>query len=261
MYLLYIDDSGSCDLKKDEICMKDGGKNSRYFVLGAILIKAHELNRIEPQIEYIRTFCLGNNLTELKHSVRAQSMQCIINCRKNNADVPCYKSTIANLIKSSECNVFITYQDKYQNTINNVVKSKNDIYRLSFEHLLKSVDDYMYYNDIKEDVIVFIDKKDGGFDKDKLIYKAYKQALNNKKVFKAFNNTIFNPTINVVYSQFTSGCQLADFIAGSIWNFLENKNNPETQKKLKEINQIYSGKIYKRENKLIGYKKCTEFLQ
>lgn len=261
MYLLYIDDSGSCDLKRDEICMKNGGTNSRYFVLGSILIKAHELNRIEPQIEYIRTFCLGNNLKELKHSIKAQNMQCISNCHKDTADISCYKKNIANLIHSVDCTVFVAYQDKYLNTKNGIVKSKNDIYRLAFEHLIKSVDDFMYNNNIKEDVIVFIDKKDGGSDKDKLIYKSYKQALSNKKVFKAFNNTIFSPTINIVYSQFTSGCQLADFIAGSVWNFLENKDNKEVQKKLKEFTQIYSDKVYKKDGKLLGFRYCDKFLQ
>jgi len=261
MYLLYIDDSGSCDLKKDEVCMKNGGTNSRYFVLGSILIKAHELNRIEPQIEYIRTFCLGDNSKELKHSVKSQNMYCIINCNKDMADISCYKKNIANLISSVDCTIFVAYQDKYLNTKGNIVKSKNDIYRLSFEHLIKSVDDFMYNNNIKEDVIVFIDKKDGGSEKDKLIYKSYKQALENKKIFKAFNNTIFSPTINIVYSQFTSGCQLADFIAGSVWNFLENKDNKETQEKMKEFTKLYSEKVYQKDGKLLGYRKCDKFLQ
>lgn len=261
MYLLYIDDSGSCDLKKDEICMKNGGANSRYFVLGSILLKAHELNRIEPQIEYIRTFCLGDNLKELKHSVKSQFMQCMTNCHKNKSDIPCYKKSIANLINSSDCTVFVTYQDKYLNFKSNLVSYKNDIYRLSFEHLLKSVDDYMYYKNIQEDVIVFIDKKDGGPEKDKLIYKSYKQALSNKRLFKAFNNTIFSPTINIVYSQFTSGCQLADFIAGSVWNFFENKDNKERQSELKKYTSLYANKVYQRDGKMLGLKCCDSLLK
>lgn len=261
MYLLYIDDSGSCDLKKDEIYMKNGGTNSRYFVLGAILIKAHELNRIEPEIEYIRNFCLGDNLKELKHSVKSFHMHCLSNCHKDTADITCYRKNIANLINHTECNIFVSYQDKYLNYKNKIVSSKNDIYRLNFEHLLKSVDDFMYDNHINEDIIVFIDKKDGGNDKDKLIYNSYKKALQNKKIFKAFNNTIFSPTINIVYSQFTSGCQLADFIAGSVWNFLENADNKDKQEKVKEITKIYSDKVYRKDNKLIGYRKCDNFLQ
>lgn len=261
MYLLYIDDSGSCDLKRDEIYLKNGGTNSRYFVLGSILIKAHELNRIEPKIEYIRSFCLGDNLKELKHSIKSQYMQCIVNCHHDSANISCYKRNIANLINESDCTIFVSYQDKYLNTVNKTVLSKNDIYRLSFEHLLKSVDDYMYNNSIKEDVIVFIDKKDGGTEKDKLIYKSYKQALNNKKVFRAFSNTIFSPTINIVYSQFTSGCQLADFIAGSVWNFLENQKNSSEQKKAKEFTKIYSEKVYRKDGKLLGFRNCDKFLQ
>lgn len=261
MYLLYIDDSGSCDLKKDEIYMKNGGTNSRYFVLGSILLTAHELNRIEPQIEYIRNFCLGDNSKELKHSVKAGFMQCLTNCHKDCADIMCYRKNIANLINQTDCTVFISYQDKYLNTKNKIVASKNDIYRLSFEHLLKSVDDFMYYNHINEDIIVFIDKKDGGSEKDTLIYNAYKKALQNKKVFKAFDNTIFSPTINIVYSQFTSGCQLADFIAGSVWNFLENKNNIDLQKKSKEVTMSYTSKVYRRDGKLIGFRCCNKFLE
>lgn len=261
MYLLYIDDSGNCDLKKDKNYMKNGGTNSRIFVLGSILIKAEELNRIEPQIEYLRNFCLGNNLQEIKHSVKAHRMKCIMNCHKNTADVPCYKRNVANIINSCDCTVFVAYQDKYINTTKKIVSSKNDIYRLSFEHLLKVVDDYMYHNKINDSVIVFIDKKDGGNEKDALIYKSYKLALANKKIFKAFDNTIFSPTINIVYSQFTSGCQLADFVAGSVWNYLENRGNLEKQKELLEFTKMYSNKVYRRDGKLIGYRYCNNFLQ
>lgn len=261
MYLLYIDDSGTCDLKYDEICTKNGGTNSRYFVLGGILLKAHELNRIENDIDYIREFCLGNSCHELKHSIKSNTLKCITNCHKDKANIPCYKKNIANLIAKTDCSIFISYQDKYINTINNIVKSKTDIYKLAFEYILKEIDFFMYHNHIKEDIIVFIDKKDSGPDKDKMIYNSYKQALKNKKIFKSFDNTIFSPTINIVYSQFTSGAQLADFIAGSIWNFLENKDNPDKKLQAKEITQIYGSKIFKVNNKLIGYTNCTKFLQ
>lgn len=118
----------------------------------------------------------------------------------------------------------------------------------------------MYYKNIQEDVIVFIDKKDGGPEKDKLIYKSYKQALSNKRLFKAFNNTIFSPTINIVYSQFTSGCQLADFIAGSVWNFFENKDNKERQSELK-YTSLYANKVYQRDGKMLGLKCCDSLLK
>ena len=65
MYLLYIDDSGTCELKKDSNYSIDGG-NTRCFVLGGVLIKAHELNKIEPKIDEIRTGCLKNKFDEIK---------------------------------------------------------------------------------------------------------------------------------------------------------------------------------------------------
>ena len=188
-------------------------------------------------------------------------MLCITNCHKEKSDIPCYKKNIANLISSSDCTVFVAYQDKYLNFKSNLVNSKYDIYRLSFEHLLKSVDDYMYYKTIQEDVIVFIDKKDGGSEKDKLIYKSYKQALSNKKLFKAFNNTIYSPNINIVYYQFTSGCQLADFIDGTVQNFYENNDNKEKQSELKEYTSLYANKVYQRDRKMIGLKCCDSLLK
>lgn len=259
MYLLYIDDSGTCEIKKDTSYSIDGG-NTRCFVLGGILVKAHELNRIENNIDTIRKGCLKNSLSEIKHSMNGNELNCSITCDKS-IDKYCFKTNIANLINNIDCTVFATKQDKYFTTSNGIVASKDDIYRLCFEHLLKSVDTFMYNNKIKEDTIVFIDKKDSGSHKDTLIYNAYKEALDNSKIFKAFNNTIFSPTINVVYSQYTTGAQLADFIAGSVWEFFENTENKEKQRKAKIITQIYSSKVYSYNGKLIGLSFSDNFLK
>ena len=133
-----------------------------------------------------------------------------------------------------------------------------DIYKLSFETLLKSVDTYMYNNKVDEPVIAFIDKKDTGDSKDKLIYSAYKKALQNKSVFKAFNNRIFSPTINIVYSQYTTGAQLADFVAGSVWAFYENSDSAKKET-IRKNNQIFKDKFYKiGTNKYIGLSVCTK---
>lgn len=250
MYLLYIDDSGNCDLKRDSSYCITGG-NNRCFVLGGILIKAHELNRIENKIDLIRNQCFKNNLFEIKHSINNEKLNCLLTCSKT-PDKVCYKKTIANIINDIDCTVFATVQDKYLTTSNNIIQSKNDVYRLCFEHLLKSVDTYMYNNNIKEDTIVFIDKKDTGTEKDTMIYKAYKEALLNNKIYKAFNNTIFSPTINIVYSQYTTGTQLADFIAGSVWSFFESADDKEKQNSLKEITKIYSSRVYTYNDKKIG---------
>lgn len=260
MYLLYIDDSGTCDLKKDEIYSPNGG-SSRYFVLGAILIKAHNLNELEPHINNIKENCFNNPLEEIKHSIKNQKLKCPITCNTEKADKTCFHKNIAQLINSVDCTVFVTVQDKYYTTSNNIVRSKDDIYRLCFENLLKSVDTFMFNNKISEDTIAFIDKKNSGSATDTLIYNSYISALKNNKIYKSFANNLFSPTINVVYSQYTSGAQLADFIAGSVWSFYENTGNFEKQKELKEITKIYSSKVYTYNNKKIGLSFCKNFLK
>lgn len=261
MYLLYIDDSGTCQLKHDQQCFYDGG-NTRYFVLGALLIKANELNRVEPIIiEEIKDKCFKDQLSEIKNSIKNQHFNCSISCSKET-DKYCYKFKVANLIKETDCVIFSCMQDKYTTTKNEVVKSKTDIYKLSFEHLIKLVDTYMYNNKIKEDVIVFIDKKDSGTANDELIYFAYKEALKNKKLYKAFNNTIFSPGINVVYSRYTIGCQLADFIAGSIWTFYESKDDADRLEKIKNITSILGKKVYRdSKDKVLSFANCKEWLK
>lgn len=259
MYLLYIDDSGTCELKQDDVYSVDGG-NTRFFVLGAILIKAHELNRVENDIENLKKECLKNNFEEIKYSLKGKQLNCDINCEKS-FDKKCYRLNVAKLINDIDCTVFATVQDKYYTTKENVVKSKDDIYGLCFEHILKSVDTFMYNNKIQEDTIVFIDKKDSGNHKDDLIYNAYKKALSNTKIYKSFNNNIFSPTINIVYSRYTIGAQLADFVAGSVWNFFENSDNKDKQLSAKDITITYSSKVYTFNNKKIGLSFSKEFLQ
>lgn len=260
MYLLYIDDSGTCELKKDNTYNINGG-NSRYFVLGGILIKAHELNRIETEISNIKNKCFKNNLEEIKHSINSSKLNCILSCDKS-VDKYCYKKVIATQLSNIDCNIFATIQDKYYTTVNQIVKNKDDIYRLCFENIFKSVDTFMYNNQIQEDTIVLIDKKDSGDHKDLLIYNAYKQALLNHKVYKSFDNNIFCPSLNIVYSKYTLGTQLADFIAGSVWSFYENSDNKEKQEIAKSITKIYGSKVYSHNNQKLGFgfSICKEFL-
>lgn len=258
MYLLYIDDSGSCELKYDKSFSIDGG-NTRCFVLGAILIKAHELNKIENDIQCFKSKCFKNTMEEIKYSIKGKILNCEIECDKS-IDRYCYKKNVANILNSIDCTVFATVQDKYYTTLKGIVKSKDDIYRLCFEYILKSVDTFMYNNKIKEDTIVFIDKKDTGEHKDTLIYNAYKSALANTKIYKSFSNNIFAPTINIVYSRYTLGAQLADFVAGSVWNFYENTGNAEQKLQSKTITQTYSSKVYTISNKKIGLSICKDFL-
>ena len=260
MYLLYIDDSGTCNLKRDENYGPDGGE-SRFFVLGAVLIKADELNKIEKELNDIRLGCLGNDLAEIKSSI-SKKLNCPITCG-TNPDKNCFRTVVANLISNTNCTLFAVSQDQYKTTSNGVVTSKNDIYRLAFENLLKLVDNYMFNNKINESTITFIDKKNSGNSTDTLIYNAYKSALKNKKIFKSFNNELFSPTINIVYSQYTSGAQLADFVAGSIWKALENFENKERLIEAKRITNIIKHKFYSCHNTPIGYgySTCSDWLK
>jgi len=65
----------------------------------------------------------------------------------------------------------------------------------------------------------------------------------------------------VVYSQYTTGAQLADFVAGSVWSFFENVENKEKQEELKKITKAYSSKVYTYNNKKIGLTFSDKFLQ
>lgn len=247
MYLLYIDDSGTCEITKSPEYNPQG--NSRYFVLGAILIKAHELNKISDASDIIKEKCLGTFLNEIKYSTKG--LKCKNACKKDN-DRNCFRTQIADFIANTDCTVFACVQDKYQNYQNNLVKSKDDIYTLAFQHLLKIVDDFMYSNSTGESIIAFIDKKDTGSSKDDLIYKSYKESLLNTKIFHSFSSKIFSPTINIVYSRYTLGVQLADFIAGTIFTFLENKDNKEIREKMSKLMKTYGKRVYKKDNKFIG---------
>lgn len=247
MYLLYIDDSGTCEITKSPECNPQG--KSRYFVLGAILIKTHELNKISDTSDLIKERCFGNFLNEIKYSTKG--LKCKNVCKKDN-DRNCFCTQIADFIANTDCTIFACVQDKYKNYQNNLIKSKDDVYTLSFQHLLKIVDDFMYNNSIGESIITFIDKKDTGSSKDDLIYKAYKEALLNTKIFRSFSNKLFSPTINIVYSKYTLGAQLADFIAGTIFTFYENTNNEEVQEKTKKLTLTYRERVYKKNNKILG---------
>lgn len=260
MYLLYIDDSGTANKKEDEFSSFSGG-NSRHFVLGSILIKAEELNKYEKEFDDFKKICFKNAFHEIKHSGAHKFLKCKTNCDRD-VDKNCYFKHINDIIDKMNCVIFSCGQDKYITTKSKMITSKSDIYLLSFQNLLYMVDNYMYLNKIQDSVIVFIDKKDNGDDTDKLIYNAYKSAISNQKLFKSFHNSIFAPSINVVYSQYTLGCQIADFISGSIWAALED-NNAETRKRRKDGNSIIKSKTFSHNGVIenYGYKTCTKFIE
>lgn len=260
MYLLYIDDSGSCDLKNDENLVLSGG-NTRYFVLGAILIKADELCKTEYSTNLnFKKKCLQDEYSELKFSISKQQLNCRIECDKSDGR-ECFKHKILELIESCNCKIFTCWQDKYFTTTNKIIRNPKDVYKLSFQHILKLVDTFLFEEKINEPVVVFIDKKDAGDSKDRVIFQAYKEALQNNTIFRAFSNTLFYPSINIVYSKYSLGAQLADFVAGSTWRALESKENEEVHKNSLFITKRLGLKMYRdSKNKLRGHMDCKSWL-
>ncbi|MEG1256853.1 DUF3800 domain-containing protein [Clostridium sp.] len=261
MYLLYIDDSGTCDLKtEDSYCITGG--NTRFFALGAILIKADKLCELEygSKIEF-KSKCLKDLYGEIKYTISKQQLNCRELCN-NNEGRECFKSKVLESIVSTECVVFSCIQDKYFTTSNKIIQNQKDIYKLSFEHLLSLVDNYMYSEKISDSIIVFIDKKDAGDSKDRMIFKAYKEAINKKNIFKAFSSTMFCPSINIVYSKYSLGAQLADFVAGSTWKAFESKNDETLYKEAVKITKRLGTKMYKDTNmKNSGFTLCKNWLK
>ena len=248
MYLLYIDDAGTIDLKKDESCALTGG-NTRFFVLGAILIKANELNKVEPIFQNLKIKCLSDEFAELKHS-QSKKLNCINSCQKETIDKDCHKKIVATQIAATDCVTFAITIDKYSLYQKKSISNKDDIYKICFETLLSYVDLFMYENKISESTICFIDHKNDGTAKDDMIYKKYQEVTHNPKIFRSFKNKIFSPTINIVNSRYTLGCQLADFVAGSTWKALEtfyevshNENAPEFKKAVAVFNLIREKKF------------------
>lgn len=215
MYLLYIDDSGTNDLKKENSVSPDGG-NSLYFVLGSILLKAKVLEEVEKKFQEIKNHFFKDPTDEIKLSVRQKIF-------KEHGVREIYREEVLNTLSSIDCKLFAVGQNKFRTYTNGLVSSKHDIYKLSFQHIIYLINSYMYTHKIKEPIIVFIDTKDSNHDR--LIYDAYKDALDNNKLFRNFDSSIFSPSINVVISRHTLGAQLADFVAGSIWRSLEAKEN------------------------------------
>lgn len=114
-----------------------------------------------------------------------------------------------------------------ENNKEGVLKTKDEIYKICFQHLLSSVNNFMNHEQIKESVTVFIDRIDSAHNKK--VYIAYKEALGSQAIdFIGFDEEHFSPSINFVDSEFTIGVQIADIIAGALWRGVE-KNKKRTR--------------------------------
>jgi hypothetical protein len=218
MYLLYIDESGTKDLHRGEN-NKEG--NSEYFVMGAVLIKTEDLSDIEEKILEIKKEYYKDPYKELKSTVKAKDL-------KTGKDRDKFLKAIHNQIANSSCHCFGSQIHKQTLQNNEILKNKDEIYKLCFQYLLSAVNSFMRHNNINESVTVFIDRIDSHHNKK--VYVAYKEAIQSKAIdFIGFDEKHFSPSINFVDSKFTIGVQLADLVAGALWRGVERQQKTYSQ--------------------------------
>lgn len=240
MYLLYIDESGTKDLYRKKDIGKEG--NSRFFVMGAILIKAENLSELEIEVETIKQRYLKNSLTEVKTTLKNKDL-------KLGADRNLFYDELYSALSEAKLKCFGAQVDKISLATNKIIKSKDDVYKICFEHIIASVNKYLNYNEVNETVTVLIDHIDSSHNKK--VYTAYKDALRSKSIhFVGFNGEKFSPSINFVDSEFTIGVQMADLVAGALWRGVEkgNKTNSRSIKKQFPLNS---------NNEMYGFSYCN----
>lgn len=212
MYLLYIDESGTKDLHRGEANKED---NSEYFVLGAILIKAEDLSHIEDEIQQLKSEYLKDPYQELKSTVNTKKLK----PGKSRED---FLDKIHLAISGSACCCFGAQIHKPSLQAEGLLTSKDEIYKMCFQHILSSVNSFMKHERLDQSVTVFIDRIDSSHNKK--VYIAYKEALESRTIdFIGFDDKHFSPSINFVDSEFTIGVQLADIVAGALWRGIEKK--------------------------------------
>lgn len=245
MYLLYIDESGTPDLKKDPE-RSPNGNNTLFFVLGAVLIHARTLEEIEFEFQKIRNKYFKDKFTEIKYSIKAEKLI-------TGRNIKGYRENIFTTIGNSNISTFGVQQNKHFSFSEGLVSSKDDIYLMSFQHLLSLINTHVFRKQIKDPITVFIDSIN--HDHDLKIYKAYRLALENQSIFKNFDKQKFSPTINFANSKFTCGLQLADLVSGALWRGLEIGDKQYSKSIKKRFPCADNG------NPLdYGYKICTDWL-
>lgn len=245
MYLLYIDEAGTTSLKKDGTPSPDGG-NTLYFVLGAVLINARELEKIEDQFESIKKIYFKDSLTEIKFSIKANLMN-------PGTSISSYRKEAYQQIAQSSVTLFGVGQNKYSCYSDGLIKSKDDTYQLAFQNLVALINAHMFKNKIKDPITVFIDSINEAHDTKMFI--AYKQALHNESLFPNFDKSIFSPSLNFAISKFTVGLQIADLVAGSLWRGLEAEDKTYSTIIKKRFPASDNGNPLN-----YGYKICSEWL-
>ncbi|HEP1510595.1 TPA: DUF3800 domain-containing protein [Streptococcus pyogenes] len=235
MYLLYIDESGTKDLHRGE-SNKEG--NSEYFVLGAVLIKAEDLSFIEHRIQNLKSEYLKDPYQELKSTINQKKF-------KKDKSRQQFLDHVHQSISESTCYCFGAQVHKPTLQKEGLLKTKDEIYKLGFQHILSSVNSFMKHKNLEQSVTVFIDQINSAHNKK--VYIAYKEALESQAIdFIGFDDKHFSPSINFVDSEFTIGVQIADAVAGALWRGVEKKQKTYSRLLLSKFPRDSN-------NKYVGY--------
>lgn len=213
MYILYIDESGTTDIKHDDKRSSNGDDQSLFFVLGAALIHARQLEKIEVDFtSLIKKKYFIDELTELKYSMGAKYL-------KQGKRVDHYRQSTYDLIARSDLTLFGAQVNKFRMHENGCIQNPDDTYLLAFQHLVSAINGHMFTSKVSDPIVVIIDSIDRKHDRK--VFKAYRQALLNEELFPNFDKSIFSPSINFGVSEFTIGLQISDMVAGALWRGLE----------------------------------------
>lgn len=244
MYLLFIDESGTTDLKKENVVSPLGG-NTLYFTLGAVLLNARQLEAFETTFELLRRKYFKKEFTEIKYSVQSKKM-------KNGVSIKEYRSDVYKQIAKSSVTLFGVGMNKFSRYEDDTITSRDDTYQLAFQHLIQLINAHVVRKKLKEPITVFIDSIDDSHDTK--MYQAYKLALKNKSLMPNFDKSIFSPSLNFAISKFTVGLQIADLVAGSLWRGLEAKDKSYSNMIKKRFPASDNGNPYN-----YGYVTCSNW--
>lgn len=125
--VIYIDESGTTSLKKDNSPSPDG-RNSLYFVLGAVMVNARELETIEVQFESLKQRYFKDLLKEIKFSIKANLM-------KSGSSIIEYRKDAYKQIAESSVTLFGAGLNKFSCFEKDLITTKDDTYQLAFQNL------------------------------------------------------------------------------------------------------------------------------
>lgn len=229
MSILYIDESGTDTLKKSTDTKKG---NSRYFIMAGVLIETNDLENAFFKFDAIKDTYFKDKIFELKSSFKSLKFKEEYSDINKEELKRIVKKKVYSAIRDTKCSLFAVQIDKIPLCDNDILKNKNETYRLAFLTILSAVLNYKKSYSDNENVIVMLDSREKQHNKK--MYKLYREAIEkHSEQLKGFNSRDFSPTLNFVDSSFTFGVQLADFIAGALWRGVE-KNDKEFSRMLKE---------------------------